>query len=117
MFTDVFLQVRDIKSMFHYEEIFLDIVVDLATSQARFKQSCEELLQGLLLPDSQFLDLVESLNGWEDRELETKLKHRLDEDFVVYKLKVKRLQRKVDLLRRKLRLGDDFEVGSPTTTS
>lgn len=96
--------------MTHYEETFLDIVVDLSTSEALFRQSCEELLGSLSLPDKQFRDLVDDQLGWDNKDLEDQFRERLGKDYTAYKLKVKVLGKKIRLLKSKLRLEDDYSV-------
>lgn len=96
--------------MTHYEETFLDIVVDLSTSEALFRQSCEELLGSLSLPDKQFRDLVDDQLGWDNKDLEDQVRERLGKDYTAYKLKVKVLGKKIRLLKSKLRLEDDYSV-------
>lgn len=77
--------------MTKHESVFLDMQVSLGTSVAIFEQSSEELLRGLMLPDSQLRDLVDNHKGWDDKDLDEKLRHRLGKDYAVYKLSVKQL--------------------------
>lgn len=86
--------------MIKYESVFFDMQVSLAMNVAIFEQSCEELLRGLMLPDNQFCELVDRHKGWDDKELDEKLRYRLGKDYPMYKLSVKQLGKRLDLLRK-----------------
>jgi len=99
------------KSMKNYENVFLDSQTRLLVSIAMFRRSCQELVQDL--PDTKVRELVELRTGWDSEELRDKLKWRLKEDFGIYMMSVKQLNKKIDLLRRKLKLREDLSVSGP----
>lgn len=101
--------------MREYENVFVDSQTRLHLSVAIFQQSCRELVKDL--PDSQTRDLVDLRKdvvdlrkGWDDPELQAKLEARLGADFAVYKMSVRQLNKRINLLRRKLRLNEDITV-------
>ncbi|KAF2192023.1 hypothetical protein K469DRAFT_655253 [Zopfia rhizophila CBS 207.26] len=101
--------VATIKSVFQYEDVYLDIHASLVVSMTIFQQSCEELLRGLLLPDSQFCALIEKQEGWEDPDLINRLKLRMgDRDFQVYTKFTRRLRKRTLVLAEKLQLQSNF---------
>ncbi|KAF2136881.1 uncharacterized protein K452DRAFT_362231 [Aplosporella prunicola CBS 121167] len=98
-----------IKSMKQWEYEFLDAEKLLLLNVTIFKQSCEELLRGLQLPDDQFRDLVEHHKGWDDGELIQRLRlHMGSRNYAVYEASVSYLDRRLARLRKKLLLRDDF---------
>jgi hypothetical protein len=101
--------------MREYENVFVDSQTRLHLSVAIFQQSCRELVKDL--PDSQTRDLVdlrkdlvELRHGWDDPELKANLEARLGANFAVYKMSVCQLNKRIGLLRRKLRLSEDITV-------
>ncbi|KAF1954594.1 hypothetical protein CC80DRAFT_595012 [Byssothecium circinans] len=101
--------VSTIKSIFTYEEIYLEIHSSLVVSATVYQHSCEELLRGLVIPHSQFIALVERHEGWNDRALVEKLKVKMGErDFDVYMKFANRLRKRILLLAEKLQLKKDF---------
>src|SRR6266567_4089760 len=94
--------------MKEYENVFLDSQSRLVLSMAVFRRSCRELVQDL--PDKQVRDLVDLRKGWDDPELTEKLQRRLGEDFEIYRGSVRLLNKKIDLLRRKLKLQENLMV-------
>src|SRR5438477_525694 len=75
----MWLQVSAIKNMQKYEAVFEYLHASFVTSLAIYRNSCEELLSPLALPDSKLYDLLEKTDGgsWEDPELNTSLRNRL----------------------------------------
>ncbi|KAK0647417.1 hypothetical protein DIS24_g7785 [Lasiodiplodia hormozganensis] len=101
--------VSTIKAMVKYENVFLDLQVQLMVSMSLFRQTCELLLRGLALPDAQFRDLVEHNIGWESSDLAEALRRRLgNEDFGTFHKALQRVQKRLALMARKLRLQDDL---------
>ncbi|KAF2672437.1 hypothetical protein BT63DRAFT_422895 [Microthyrium microscopicum] len=98
--------VTTIKHMIEFENTFLDSQSRLLLSLAIFQQSCRELVQDL--PDSQVRDLMDLRNGWDDPELKIILARKLGKDFEVYRMSVKLLNKRIGLLRKKLKLREDL---------
>ena len=108
MATDGKYQVTTVKNMREYENVFLDSHSHLVLSIATFRQSCRELLQAL--PDDRIRELVNTREGWEKEDVNEILRRRLGEDYAVYRVSVKQLNKRIDLLRRKLKLRTDLTV-------
>ncbi|KAF8249178.1 hypothetical protein K440DRAFT_622544 [Wilcoxina mikolae CBS 423.85] len=95
--------------MREYESVFENLLTAFNTGLAIYRNSCEELLSPLLLPDNKFNDLLENRSdAWEDSELEMSLKERLGRDYQTYKHAVGRLDKKIILFGKKLKLGKDM---------
>ncbi len=90
----------------------LDLLVDvLATECVQFQGTCERLLEGLVDPDE--LDaLIEEPGGvgWEDVELERKLKARLGRSYDPYLRTVRNMDSAVKTFTDKLNLDGDRTV-------
>ncbi|KAF2638389.1 hypothetical protein P280DRAFT_471497 [Massarina eburnea CBS 473.64] len=98
-----------IKGVFTYEETYLEIHSSLVVSATIFQHSCEELLRGLVLPHSQFFALVETHEGWDNKDLAEKLKKRIGEcDFDTYMKFANRVWKRIVLLGEKLQLRKDL---------
>ena len=98
--------------MEEYENVFIDSQSQLRLSMVWFQQSCRELVRDL--PDKLIRKLMEFQEGWGDKELREKLHQRLGDNFKIYRVSVRRLNKKIQLLRRKLKLPEDQMVGYPT---
>lgn len=94
--------------MREYENVFVDSQTRLHLSLAMFRQSCRELVRDL--PDGQTRDLVDLRKGWDDAELKSKLERRLGDDYGVYRMSIRQLNKRIDRLRQKLRLQEDLTV-------
>jgi hypothetical protein len=100
------------RSMKEYENVFLDSQTRLLLSIVMFRRSCRDLVQGL--PDTKIRELVDLRMGWDDKELREKLEWRLQGDFGIYMISVRQLNKRIDLLRRKLKLREDLTVSQPS---
>ncbi|KAF2490602.1 hypothetical protein BU16DRAFT_518033 [Lophium mytilinum] len=103
--------VATIKSMKKYEGVFDDLHVSLITSLSIYRNSCEELLGPLALPDSQLYELLEKIDGsaWEDVGLSERLRERLGSNYLPFRTSVKQLNKRVVLFGQKLRLKQNFK--------
>jgi hypothetical protein len=99
------------KSMKNYENVFLDSVTRLLVSIAMFQRSCQELVQDL--PDTEVRELIDLRTGWDNEQLRGKLKLQLKGNFGIYMLSVRQLNKRIDLLRKKLKLREDLTVSQP----
>ncbi|EON64792.1 hypothetical protein W97_04025 [Coniosporium apollinis CBS 100218] len=105
--------ISTVKQIFRYKYVFDDIHISLVGSVTIFRQSCEQLLRGLMLPETQLRDLIDMRQGWDDPALDEKLRRRLgNRDHKIYGLSVKQLGKKIDQLKEKLELRDDLSVGN-----
>ncbi|KAF8246380.1 hypothetical protein K440DRAFT_366847 [Wilcoxina mikolae CBS 423.85] len=109
----IMVQVSTIKNMKDYESIFENLHTSFVTGLSIYRHSCEELLSPLMLPDNKFHELLENSdrNAWEDEELGKSLCERLGADYLPYKSSVKKLNKKIILFSKKLKL-DDMRVGA-----
>jgi hypothetical protein len=98
--------------MKEYENVFVDSQLRLCLSVTMFERSCRELLQDL--PDKQIHDLVNLRKGWDDPDLMEKLRRRLGKDFEIYRLSVTQLNKRIEILRQKLKLREDLTVRYPS---
>jgi hypothetical protein len=108
------IQLSTMNDMREYESVFENLLTAFGTGLAIYKNSCEELLSPLSLPDNTFNDLLENRNSdaWENPQLEVSLKERLGRDYGTYKRAVKGLDKNIILFRKKLKLGDDMRVST-----
>ena len=100
--------------MHKYEGVFEYLHASLVTSLAIYRNSCEELLSPLSLPDSQLFDLLEKIDdvSWSDPSLDTGVRTRLGTSYLPFKSSVKQLNKKIKLLGRKLKLEEDLRVST-----
>jgi hypothetical protein len=103
-----------IKNMKAYESVLETMIADFITSSAIYRNSCEELLSPLMLPDAKFYELLNDPKSktWDSDELGKELRNRLGDSYEPYKLAVEKLNKRIDLLRRKLDLNDDMQVSA-----
>lgn len=94
--------------MKEYENVFFDSYLRLRMGIILFQRSCRELVQDL--PDKQIRDLVDLGTGWDDPELKETLQRRLGQNFEVYRASVKQLNKRINLVGKKLRLQEDRKV-------
>ncbi|KAL1644140.1 hypothetical protein SLS58_004420 [Diplodia intermedia] len=105
---DGICQVTTVRNMCEYEYVFLTSQSRLVLSIAIFRQSCRELLQDL--PDDEIRELVDLREGWGNEEVKAVLRRRLAGDDGSYRVFVRQLNKRIDLLCRKLKLRDDLSV-------
>ena len=83
-------QVSTIKSMHKYEGVFECLHASFITSLAIYRNSCEELLTPLDLPDPQLFELLERIDGeaWADPALDASVRDRLGSNYLPLKSSV-----------------------------
>ena len=101
--------------MEQYENVFFDSKSGLDFGIFMFKLSCRELIRDL--PDKQIRDLVDLRQGWDDLELTEKLQRRLGEKYGKYRVLVRKLNKEIRLLQRKLKLREELSVRTPQNRS
>jgi hypothetical protein len=106
--------VSTIKNMKAYESVLEMMIADFTTSSVIYRNSCEELLSPLMLPDVKFYELLNDpkSKAWDSDELGKELRNRLGDSYEPYKSAVEKLNKRIDLLRRKLDLNDDMQVSA-----
>lgn len=106
------LQVSTIKQMNDYETVFETLQTSFVTSLSIYRNSCEELLSPLMLPDKELSELLKnrSAKSWEGEKLGESLRERLGPSYIPYKASVKQLYKKINLFAKKLKLGNDMRV-------
>jgi hypothetical protein len=100
---------RDMKE---YEYVFNDIHSSFAASVVIYTESCYMLLLPLSLPDDQVTDLLEARkeNAWKQAPLRIALAKRLGANCGVYLSLVEKLNKRIMMLCKKLKLSDDLRV-------
>ncbi|KAF2468960.1 uncharacterized protein BDR25DRAFT_344152 [Lindgomyces ingoldianus] len=102
--------VSTMKSMQKYGEVFEYLHASFVTSLAIYRNTCEELLSPLALPDSQLYDLLEKIeeHSWEDATLDASLRGRLGPNYLPFKSSLRQIHKKIKLFGHKLRLDSDL---------
>ena len=98
--------------MKEYEYIFNDIHSSFAASVVIYKESCYMLLNPLSLQDNQMKDLLEDRdeNAWSGATLRKSLEKRPGSNSRVYLSLVDKLNRRILLHTKKLKLSPDLRV-------
>jgi hypothetical protein len=102
------------KNMKEYEYIFNDIHSSFAASILIYRESCYMLLNPLSLSDSRMKELLEDRdeNAWTQTLLRRALEKRLGGNCRVYLSLVDKLNRRIRLLVKKLKLSADLRVST-----
>lgn len=100
------------KTMRDFECVFDDIQTQFAASVGIYMDSCYQLLGPLNLPDSQMNELLDQRKreAWSDPLLEKAIETRLGANFKVYLSLMAKLNKRIMLFCRKLKLNDDLKV-------
>lgn len=105
--------VKAIQNALHHEIVVQDLLTSLDTGLTIYRSSCEELLNSLILADNEMYELLSDPYGdkWKDEGLCESIRDRLGETaFNSYTAAVAKLEKRVDLFRKKLYLDDDYKV-------
>jgi hypothetical protein len=107
-------QVAVVKNMKEYECVFSDIQTSFTASVAIFSNSCYQLLGPLNLSDQQMNDLLmqRSAEAWEAPALQKDLAKRLGPHYKIYPSLVSKLNRRILLFCKKLKLDEDLKAQS-----
>jgi hypothetical protein len=100
------------RNMQDYEAGFRELHSSFEMSWTLYRHTCEQLLLPLAIPRQDFDELIDAPDSdkWRDPFLHEKLKIRLGSAYEPYRNATSELHRKVDKLRRKLKLNDDYLV-------
>jgi hypothetical protein len=100
------------KNMKEYEYVFNDIHSSFAASVVIYNESCYMLLNPLNLPDDRIKELFEDRNesAWAEPTLVKALEKRLGRKSKVYLSLVDKLNRRIFLLAKKLKLSASLIV-------
>lgn len=92
---------KPLKDFVRYKNLVRELVVDLATQRALFRNTLEKLLSGSVASDVRLAHLLEHPGdeGWLDQGLATDLKRRLQGSFTVYMESVRDMESLVKALR------------------
>lgn len=109
------IQVAVMKNMKEYECVFSDIQTSFIASIAIFSNSCYQLLGPLNLSDQQMNDLLvqRSTNAWKAPTLQKDLEKRLGPNYRIYPTLISKLNRRILLFCKKLKLNDDLKARPP----
>src|ERR1700730_10468611 len=88
--------VSTIKNMKAYESVLETMITDFITSSMIYRNSCEELLSPLMLPDAKFYELLNDpkSKAWDSDELGKELRNRLGDSYKPYKSAVEKLNKR-----------------------
>ncbi|KAF5228882.1 hypothetical protein FAUST_10784 [Fusarium austroamericanum] len=105
--------IETIGNMVQYVEVVENILTSISTTLSIYRQSCEILLQGLILPENILDELLNSSGStaWADKQLVEQLKKQFGphREYKVYRAAVVRLNKRIEKLRSKLDLDEDFQ--------
>ncbi|KAF2118797.1 hypothetical protein BDV96DRAFT_568475 [Lophiotrema nucula] len=99
------------KNMRDYEIVFDDIRTQFGASMGIYLNSCYQLLAPLNLPDKQLNELLEQRKNtaWADSDLQKSIEGRLGRDYNIFLLLMEKLNKRILLFCRKLKLNDDLK--------
>jgi hypothetical protein len=102
------------RNMQDYEAGFRELHSSFEMSWMLYRLACEQLLLPLAIPRRDFEELIDAPGSdkWRDSFLHEKLKIRLGPAYEPYRNATTELHRKVDKLRRKLKLNEDYLVSN-----
>ena len=99
-----------VRRIVRYRVEFLDTYLDFNLNLCALKHDCEIYLDHLMLPDDKYRDLIEG-KGWDDLEVIKRLGEKLGkagrDNFIQL---FTRLHERINTLRKKLGLNEDFTV-------
>ncbi|KAJ2977330.1 hypothetical protein NQ176_g4431 [Zarea fungicola] len=99
--------------MVQYVEVVNNILVSVSTDLAIYRQSCEAVLRRLILPENILDELLHkrSSRAWEDEGLAVQIKKQFgsSSEYNTYLQAVVRLNKRIDKLRSKLELDENFQ--------
>lgn len=109
---------KPLKDFIRYKQVIRELVVDLGTQRALFRNTLEKLLSGSVASDVTLALLLEHPGGerWQDGELALDLKRRLQGSFTVYMESVRDMDNLTEVLKDKMGLdagGKACSHGSP----
>ncbi|KAF2242297.1 hypothetical protein BU26DRAFT_584494 [Trematosphaeria pertusa] len=99
------------KNMRDYEDVFNDIQSQFGASVSIYMNSCYQLLGPLNLPDQQVIQLLEQRRkaAWSDAQLRRAIESRLGPNYKAYVSLMEKLNKRIELLCKKLKLNDDLK--------
>lgn len=105
---------KPLKDFLKYKHVIRELVVDLGTQRALFRNTLEKLLSGSVASDVKLALLLDHPGGegWQDEELASDLKRRLQGSFTVYMESVKDMESLVETLKDNMGLDSRGTVRS-----
>ena len=103
------------KNMKEYECVFSDIHTSFTVSVAIYTNSCYHLLSPLNLSDKQMNDLLveRKKEAWKTPQLRKDLEKRLGLSCAIYLSLIDKLNKRILLFCKKLKLNDDLKARYP----
>jgi hypothetical protein len=102
-----------IKDILKYEYVVKELVRALNVARSRLRNTCEKLLNGLV-EDAELAELLDlaslDADAWKRRDLEEKLKERLDQSYEGYMATVAHLAQTIFVFASKMGLDSQFRV-------
>ena len=98
--------------MWQYEERVEDLITTFTALTARYRLTCENLLIPLMIPDLDYIELLDNPNGefWKGTELGEHIRQRLGDSHGAYSRLVARLQKALFKFASKLGLDPHNEM-------
>jgi hypothetical protein len=107
--------VSTIRRYLKYKNELRSLLRNLNTEYDIFRNTCEELLEGIV-PAQRMALLLDNPGGnlWKDQAIEKKLKNRLQSSYSGYLQTVNDMEDTVNEFKRRLKLGPDGKVRMPS---
>jgi hypothetical protein len=104
-----------VRNGLRYEQAFRDLLTKFEVAWTLYRAACEHLLRQLPISNQDFDDLLENPQSgkWQEDHLDKKLRSLLSTSYVPYKNSTESLHRKMEKLRKKLKLNEDYLVCQP----
>lgn len=104
--------VSTIEKFFRYKREIRSIIEALATENAMFKNSCEQILSDFLSP-VELADMLQNPRGkaWSQPHVATELRARLDRSYDIYMIHVGNMDSAIKTLIMRLDLDESGKVG------
>jgi hypothetical protein len=103
--------VSTIEKFLRYKREIRSIIEALATENAMFKNSCEQLLSDFLGP-VKLAEMLQNPRGetWAQPHVATELRARLDRSYDIYMIHVSNMDSAIKMLMKRLDLDDNGKV-------
>lgn len=96
--------------MGEYANVFINSHIVLELNMRIFEEYCRRMIQDL--PDIQVRRLMDSQKGWDDPEIHIQLRQQLGKDSAEFVATIKQMKKRIELLRKKLKLQAEPGVSS-----
>ena len=103
---------KPLKDFIRYKQVIREIVVELGTQQALFRNTLEKLLCGSVMSDVELAILLEHPGGkiWQKEDLASDLRKRLQDSYPVYMESVRDMENLLESLKERMGLDSNGKV-------